>query len=190
MAPLDNTPTTPAAQLSVSEEEMVTKSFDQNDHAYELWSEVAKNAMNRLIERAARVISEKASGQKFRKAYFSEESCMEDIVETIFDVNVWTKQLYDDLLPVAKGAIKDGDPDFDSEIKSIRGISLINHINDSVQELLAGELANTKPDMNSLPSKIRSAIECISGDDFIDKESRKFAKYYVDLGSENSDHIK
>jgi hypothetical protein len=160
--PLDNTPTTPAAQLSGEPEGIVTKEDPRSKEiSEELWAELTLNSMNRLIERVGRVIAEKVSGQKFRKAFFSGDSTNDDVVASIYDVDIWSKQLVADLLPVAKSAIKDATGSNDIEITSIRGISLLNTIESTIKSIIVEERKKSKPDMQGLPNAIKNAIDSI-----------------------------
>jgi HK97 family phage portal protein len=62
------------------------------------WTEILDRTLERYYERQQRVISEKASGAKSRKAL----SAKTLEIETIFDSEVWAKQLNEDVRPMLK----------------------------------------------------------------------------------------
>lgn len=62
------------------------------------WTEILDRALERLFERQQRVVLEKATGSKARKAISSKT--LE--TEMVFDESTWSKQLEDDLRPVLK----------------------------------------------------------------------------------------
>ncbi|MGW8179491.1 MAG: phage portal protein, partial [bacterium] len=71
MTPLDNTDTTPAGTQETASEapEIQTKTLEQDleeEIRTTYWFDVSDAASKRLIERAARVLGEKANGHKFR----------------------------------------------------------------------------------------------------------------------------
>ena len=182
-APLQNTDTTPAAQLSGELDGILVKEDTRvKDASYDLWSEVTLNSMNRLIERVARVVGEKASGQKFRKAFFTADLSDLEVLQTVFDESVWAKQLFTDLVPVAKGAVKEIRADEEFEINSIRGVTLLNVIESTIKNVISHERSKPKPDMQHLSSVISDAIMDIANSEKVISESRKFAKYYIDFG--------
>ncbi len=67
------------------------------------WTEILDRTLERYYERQQRVISEKASGAKSRKAL----SAKTLEIETIFDSEVWAKQLNEDVRPMLKAIATD-----------------------------------------------------------------------------------
>jgi HK97 family phage portal protein len=67
------------------------------------WAEILDRTLERYYERQQRVISEKASGAKSRKALLAKT--LE--IETIFDSEVWSKQLNEDVRPMLKAIATD-----------------------------------------------------------------------------------
>lgn len=68
------------------------------------WIEILDRGLERLIERQQRVVMEKAGGAKARKAI--ENGHLD--VESIFDINVWNKQIQEDMRPILMGIMNDG----------------------------------------------------------------------------------
>lgn len=67
------------------------------------WVEILDRNIERLMERQQRVVLEKATGAKSKKAINSGTLS----VESIFDEEVWNKQLEDDIKPVILGIASD-----------------------------------------------------------------------------------
>jgi HK97 family phage portal protein len=67
------------------------------------WTEILDRTLERYYERQQRVISEKASGAKSRKAL----SAKTLEIEAIFDSEVWAKQLNEDVRPMLKAIAND-----------------------------------------------------------------------------------
>jgi HK97 family phage portal protein len=67
------------------------------------WTEILDRALERYYERQQRVISEKSSGAKSRKAITAKNLD----IESIFDSEVWAKQLNEDIRPMLKAIITD-----------------------------------------------------------------------------------
>lgn len=67
------------------------------------WTEILDRALERYYERQQRVISEKASGAKSRKAIAAKTLD----IDSIFDSEVWAKQLNEDIRPMLKAIATD-----------------------------------------------------------------------------------
>lgn len=74
------------------------------EQSTERWTEILDRALERFFERQQRVVLEKAGGAKSRKALDRGELT----VESIFDSDVWDKQLADDIRPVLNGIALEG----------------------------------------------------------------------------------
>lgn len=81
------------------EDEWGVKAEQESDR----WTEILDRALERYYERQQRVISEKASGAKSRKAIASKN--LE--IDSIFDSEVWAKQLNEDIRPMLKAIATD-----------------------------------------------------------------------------------
>lgn len=101
--PQDTTALAPDQQLSAFEElqsqlhqkfmdEVETKADSDTDR----WTEILDRALERLFERQQRVVTEKAFGKKSLKALSSGVLT----ADMFFDMDVWNKQLADDIKPV------------------------------------------------------------------------------------------
>lgn len=106
-APTEGQPTPQAA--SAYSNAMQTK--DLMDGSWETkveesvgrWTEILDSSIERFVERQQRVVMEKATGSRSRKAL--EAKTLDP--ETIFDQGVWDKQLNEDLRPILNGIIND-----------------------------------------------------------------------------------
>lgn len=70
----------------------------------ERWTEILDRSLERLFERQQRVILEKASGKSAKKALDKGNLS----VDTIFDSEVWAKQIAEDIRPVLVAISQDG----------------------------------------------------------------------------------
>ena len=75
----------------------------ENGRSIERWSEILARSLERVIERQQRVIMEKSMGIKSKKSL----SAGTLDVESIFNSDVWRKQLEDDVRPVLFAVIQD-----------------------------------------------------------------------------------
>ena len=73
------------------------------DTATNRWEEIMDRTLERYMERQQRVIMEKARGAKARKALA--DGRLE--AENLFDIQVWNKQLAEDIRPVIAGIVSD-----------------------------------------------------------------------------------
>lgn len=68
------------------------------------WVEILDHSLARLFERQQRVVTEKASSAKSKKALSSGSLA----ADSIFDVEVWNRQMSEDIAPMIKAIIVDG----------------------------------------------------------------------------------
>lgn len=73
------------------------------EESLERWTEILDASLDRFVERQQRVVLEKATGSKSRKAL--EAKSLDP--ETIFDQRVWDKQLNEDIRPILNGIMND-----------------------------------------------------------------------------------
>lgn len=82
-----------------------TKSETQEDFSdLDRWEEILNRSIERVIERQQRVVLEKVSGAKSKKALFA--GTLD--IESIFAEDVWAKQMDEDIRPVITSIIQDG----------------------------------------------------------------------------------
>jgi len=101
----------PEGQLSEPRSGIETKVLNQAltvwdkkaEDTADRWTEIVDASLDRLFERQQRVILEKALGAKSRKAI--RENLLS--VDAIFDVDVWNRQMDDDLRPLFKAILLD-----------------------------------------------------------------------------------
>ena len=95
-------------QASAFDQQMRTKSLHDEwdtkaEDSFERWIEILDSSLERFIERQQRVILEKASGSKSRKAL--DGGTLDP--ENIFDQRIWDKQLNEDMRPILSGIMND-----------------------------------------------------------------------------------
>jgi HK97 family phage portal protein len=99
---------TQMGQASAFDQQIRTKSLHDEwdvkaEESFERWIEILDSSLERFIERQQRVILEKASGSKSRKAL--EAGNLDP--ENIFDQRIWDKQLNEDMRPILSGIMND-----------------------------------------------------------------------------------
>lgn len=111
-APASATPVVPPVTLSLEEVERIeTKSSlnklvdieSKSDIAVERWAEILSRGIERIIERQQRVVLEKSSGLKSRKALMA--GTLE--IDSILSIDTWNKQFEEDLKPVLSAIVND-----------------------------------------------------------------------------------
>lgn len=75
----------------------------KSEQAVDRWTEIMDRSLERLFERQQRVVLEKASGAKARRALMTGNLD----VDAIFDLSTWNKQLAEDLRPVLAAIVGD-----------------------------------------------------------------------------------
>lgn len=103
---------TPTGQLSAESYEDVRFKMETTalsdwdvkaEKSADRWAEIFDRSLERYMERQQRVVLEKASGAKARRALEGGTLA----VEMVFDKNVWNKQLDDDIRPLITGIVND-----------------------------------------------------------------------------------
>jgi hypothetical protein len=124
--------------------------FDKSEMAIERWSEILSRGIERVVERQQRVVLEKASSSKSKKALMSGTLDL----DSIFSIDTWNKQLEDDLRPVISAIVNDS-YEFRKESYSQKGLKpralspaiVKKHIDSQISEIL------------TMNSGIRSSME-------------------------------
>lgn len=75
----------------------------KSEQAVERWTEILDRSLERLFERQSRVVLEKATGAKARRALANNDLK----IDAIFDVDVWNKQMVEDLRPLLSAIVTD-----------------------------------------------------------------------------------
>lgn len=73
----------------------------KSDKVTERWTDIVDRAFERLFERQQRVVLEKAMGAKARRSI--QDGSLE--IDQIFDIDVWNRQMSDDLGPLFKAVL-------------------------------------------------------------------------------------
>lgn len=174
---MDNTDTTPAGQAT-AEVDIAAKIED-----FDIWNEVANATLEKLLSRAGRVLMEKSSGSKFRRAFFNSELSDSEVVSEIVDSEVWSKQCFEDFSPVAKGIVSNINDDLSGEIGTVRVYNIPAKIHKAVESVVEVERSKSKPDMASIPAKIQDAVQAILSSSESRTAMRDFVGFYGDLAS-------
>lgn len=197
-APQMGMPPQPPGMMSGISPLMQTKSamVDQDEIAVERWTEILSRGMERVIERQQRVVLEKVSGSKSRKALSS--GTIE--LDSIFSVDTWNKQMEEDIRPVLLAIINDS---FDArkssmfsqgkQVKSLQPsliakaiddqIMRINGINKSALFAIA-QIANGVLNAKSLPSE--DAKQLAFRQEVIEMYANFMAKDQLEIAEEES----
>lgn len=119
------------------------------DQSADSWTEILDRNLERFFERQQRVVMEKASGAKSRKAI--EAGNLE--VDSIFDINVWNKQIEEDLRPVYSGIVKDA-----SGLVNQQTSMPIEMDEEEVKEFLDAQIERTRKANDTTRNEVASAI--------------------------------
>lgn len=95
-------PMATATEAPIGQVPMEVKTAD-TERSIERWSEILGRSLERVIERQQRVVMEKSMGAKTKKALSA--GTMD--VQSVFNMDVWHKQLEDDVRPVLFAIIQD-----------------------------------------------------------------------------------
>ena len=90
---------TKQAPQNTAEDSWDTKELDDADR----WAEILDSNLERFFDRQQRVVMEKSDGAKAKKALIAGTLA----AEMIFDLDVWNKQMRDDIKPLVKAIVED-----------------------------------------------------------------------------------
>lgn len=94
-------PLAPGGQKS----EIQTKSVNDEDGSdLARWEEILNRSIERVLERQQRVVLEKVSGVKAKKALFA--GTLD--IDSVFPIETWDKQMEEDIKPVLASIVQDG----------------------------------------------------------------------------------
>lgn len=79
------------------------ESFDRNEQAIERWTNILARGMERVVERQQRVVLEKASGAKSKKALM--HGTLD--IDSVLSIETWNRQFEEDIRPVISSIIND-----------------------------------------------------------------------------------
>ena len=97
-------PPGPMSVASSSDNDIQVKdAIDRNEQAIERWTNILARGMERVIERQQRVVLEKASGTKSRKALM--HGTLD--IESVLSIDTWNRQFDEDIRPVVSSIIND-----------------------------------------------------------------------------------
>jgi len=135
-------------QMSGEPEVMSYKAIGQTSEL-ERWTEILDRGLERLFERQQRVVLEKASGAKARKALT--DGVLE--VDTIMPQDVWDKQMEEDIRPVLNAIVKDATETYSVKSENYKNLlpeeiathvgsqmDRIKSINTSSREIITDEI--------------------------------------------------
>lgn len=165
----------PEGQLSVSLAQIQTKILNQAisdadlkaEQSADRWAEIFQSSLDRLFDRQQRVTMEKALGAKSRRAL--RENSLD--VDSIFDVEVWNRQLTDDLRPLIKSTMIDAAQMLSEEFG--QGPSLSQEELDAIIE---AQVERAKKVNESTKEEIASAIVVVTALDGGEEEKSSMLK--------------
>ena len=105
-SPQASVPPLPTTMAHESSEDIQTKNDSYEDKyqtSIERWTEILSRSLERVVERQQRVVMEKVGGSKSRKALMS--GTLD--IDAILPVDVWNKQMDEDIKPVISAIIHD-----------------------------------------------------------------------------------
>ena len=120
-------------QMSGEPESMAYKALGQTSEL-ERWTEILDRGLERLFERQQRVVLEKASGAKARKALT--DSTLE--VDTIMPQDIWDKQMDEDVRPVLNAIVKDATETYSVKSENYKNLSaeeIATHVNSQMDRI-------------------------------------------------------
>lgn len=131
--------------LNMAIDEWDTKAEQDSDR----WVEIMDRSLERLFDRQNRVIVEKANGTKAKKNL--DAGKLEG--DSIFDVEVWNKQLSEDLRPVIKAIIEDS-----ARLASQKTGMPVEIDEDELSEYIDQQMARAQQVNNTTKEEILAAI--------------------------------
>ena len=156
-APLIPTEVGPVQGLSANVNELTFKSLNEKFDEWETkaeqdsdrWVEIMDRTLERIFDRQNRVVLEKASGAKAKKNL--EVGKLEG--SSIFDVEVWNKQLSEDLRPVIKAIIDDS-----SRLASQKAGMPVEIDEDELNDYIDQQISRAQQVNNTTKEEILAAI--------------------------------
>ncbi len=138
------------------------------ERSADMWTEIVDRSLERYLERQQRVVLEKAAGAKARKALDAGNLT----VDTIFDKEVWNKQLDDDIKPLILGIVKDAST-LSQEQTGMDSTPDEEEVKQYVDEQMARVKKMNDTTMEEVTAAVLVAMALMAGDDDggIDKSS-------------------
>lgn len=121
---MQNSALQPAQQASA--ESIDTIEVKEDNISLQRWSSILSRAFERVIERQQRVTIEKINGIRSKKAIANGNFS----VESVFNTDIWDKQMEEDIRPVLSTIINDG---FEVSEKSLDASDAIAHLNAQIE---------------------------------------------------------
>ena len=117
-------------------QEIMYKQEDKDDQDILRWGEILNRSIERVIERQQRVVLEKVSGARAKKALFA--GTLD--IDSILNAETWDKQIFEDIKPVVTSIIQDAwsQKHGNDQIKSLgfkSNIDVMAQINSQVKRI-------------------------------------------------------
>ena len=93
----------PVPAGAASADTMLAYKTEEMNNALERWTQILDRSLERVLERQQRVVLEKASGAKSKKALYA--GTMQP--DSIYGIDIWEKQMDEDIKPVVTAIIRD-----------------------------------------------------------------------------------
>lgn len=132
-----------------SENKQIQEWDEKAEQNSKRWIEILDRNLERLFERQQRVVLEKALGAKSKRAVNS--GSLE--IESIFDIDVWNKQVEEDLRPLISGIAADA-----SSLISETTSMPIDMEEDEIKEYLDAQVARMQKVNDTTKEELASAI--------------------------------
>lgn len=165
----------PEGQLSVSLAQIQTKILNQAisdadlkaEQSADRWAEIFQASLDRLFERQQRVIMEKALGAKARRSM--RDGTLD--ANSIFDLDVWNKQLADDIRPLIKSTMADAAQMLADELGQSGTLS-----QDEFDAIVEAQIERVKKVNESTKEEVASAIVVVAALDGDEEEKSSMLK--------------
>jgi HK97 family phage portal protein len=127
----------------------------KSERAIDRWTEIMDRSLERLFERQQRVVLEKASGAKSRRALLNGELS----VDAIFDLSTWNKQLEEDLAPVVSAIVLEAaDIATQTSEKALSEVEKEPLDEQAVKEYVASQMARMQEANSTTRGEVLAAV--------------------------------
>lgn len=155
-------------QVKASElDEDIKDVIDSNEQAIERWTNILARGIERVVERQQRVVLEKASGAKSKKALM--HGTLD--IDSVLSIDTWNRQIEEDIRPVISSIINDS---FESRVNdaSEKGIRIKTLPAKDMRAMMDAHVARIKKINENHLSEINSLM--LKSFEYAD-EDRRFA---------------
>ena len=166
MPPLPTTvASSPKSEIETKSDDSEKEPIDKNEQSIERWTNILSRGMERVMERQQRVVLEKASGLKSKKALM--HGTLD--IESVLSMDTWNRQFDEDIRPVISSIINDS---FESRVNeaSEKGLRVKALPAKDVRAMIDAHVARIKKINESHFSEINSLM--LKSFEYADEEKR------------------